>query len=112
MRIAQRNNRPGAQEAHKIRPAAKNNQTPPAAVEKSSVSFLRWRADWEEKIRARDEEWDKVWGRVVKASRKKPRALRGRKSVGGGRGCPGNAHPEKTWKAETHQNTVRAAPPA
>ena len=35
-----------------------------------SADFKRWRSEWDEKVRKREEEWGRVWARVVQASKK------------------------------------------
>ena len=42
----------------------------PAKEAEWSDDFKRWREEWDEKVRVREEEWEKVWAKVVNASKK------------------------------------------
>ena len=52
--------------------AAKTKAKPPRPAKEAEWSddFKRWRKEWDEKVRVREEEWAKTWEKVVNASKK------------------------------------------
>ena len=73
MRVIQGNSRARGRGARKGSVAGPENNNPvPTAPPAAdwSASFVRWRAEWDKKTRARAEAWDRVWGQVVQAAKK------------------------------------------